>query len=78
MKRFLVEFRSTNCRFDSPTAVMIPNMTEKMPPMMGSGIVTNSAPTLLHTPMKSSMAAAYWMTRLLPTLVTPMAPMFSL
>ena len=34
MNRFLVEFRSTNCRLDRPTAVMIPNMTEKMPPII--------------------------------------------
>ena len=38
--RNLVELRSTNCRFERPTAVMIPNMTVKMPPMMGLGIVT--------------------------------------
>ena len=27
---------------------MMPNMTEKMPPMMGSGMVTKSAPTLVQ------------------------------
>ena len=48
----LVELRSTNCRFDRPTAVMIPNMTEKIPPIIGSGMVTNKAPILLHTPIK--------------------------
>ena len=33
--RFLVELRSTNWRLDNPTAVMMPNMTQKMPPTMG-------------------------------------------
>ena len=76
--RFLVELRSTNWRLERPTAVMIPNMTQKIPPMIGSGMVTQRAPILLTTPMQRRMPAAYWMTLLLPTLVTPMAPMFSL
>ena len=77
-KRFLGELRSTNWRLERPTAVMIPNITEKMPPMIGSGMVTKRAPTLLTTPMQRRRTAAYWMTLLLPTLVTPIAPMFSL
>jgi hypothetical protein len=36
MKRFLVELRLMNCRLDSPTEVIIPNMTQKMPPTIGS------------------------------------------
>jgi hypothetical protein len=36
MKRFRVELRLTNCRLDNPTAVIIPNMTQKMPPTIGS------------------------------------------
>jgi hypothetical protein len=36
MKRFLVELRLTNWRLDNPTAVIIPNMTQKMPPTIGS------------------------------------------
>ena len=30
--RFLVELRSTNCRLESPTAVIIPNITQNTPP----------------------------------------------
>ena len=35
-KRFLVELRLMNWRFDKPTAVIIPNMTQKIPPTIGS------------------------------------------
>ena len=50
MKRFRDEFKSTNCKFDIPTAPMIPNITINTPPIMGSGIVVNKAPILPRTP----------------------------
>jgi hypothetical protein len=31
-------------RLESPTAVMMPNMTQKMPPTIGCGMVRKSAP----------------------------------
>ena len=46
MNRLRVEFRSTNWRFESPTAAIMPNMAQYMPPTMGSGIVVKSAPNL--------------------------------
>ena len=33
-----------NWTLESPTAVMMPNMTQKMPPMIGVGIVKKRAP----------------------------------
>ena len=50
MHTFLEEFMSAYCRFAIPTAVIIPNMTMKTPPMIGSGMVTNSAPNLPSMP----------------------------
>ena len=44
--RFREELRSMNCRLESPTATMIPNMAQKMPPMIGSGMLTKNAPNL--------------------------------
>ena len=43
-KRFLDELRSTNWRLDSPTEAIIPNMTQKMPPTIGLGMVRKSDP----------------------------------
>ena len=37
--KFLDELRSINCKLANPVAAIIPNRTQKMPPMMGSGIV---------------------------------------
>ena len=34
-KMFLVEFKFTNCKLDNPTAVIILNMTQKSPPIIG-------------------------------------------
>jgi len=59
----------TNWRFDNPAAVIIPNMTQKVPPMMGSGIVMKRAPILDKTPKRSIMKAAAWITLRLPTCV---------
>jgi hypothetical protein len=66
-RRLRGELRSTNWRLERPTAVIMPNMTQKMPPMMGVGTVRKRAPTLLTTPNRMSMSAAYWITRRLPT-----------
>ena len=66
-KRFLVELRSTNWRLERPTAVMMPNMTVKIPPMIGFGMVTMRAESLDKTPKRIMMAAAHWITLLLPT-----------
>ena len=59
-KRFLVELRSTNWRLDSPTAVMMPNMTQKMPPTIGCGMVKKRAPSFEMRPTMSMMMAPYW------------------
>ncbi len=50
-----------------PAAVMIPNMTQKIPPMRGSGMVTNRAPNLEKTPKANIMNELDKMTRRLPT-----------
>ena len=43
---YLDEFRSTNCRLDRPTAVIIPNITQNIPPTIGVGIVRKKAPII--------------------------------
>ena len=50
MKRFRDEFRSTNWTLDMPTAATMENITQKMPPIMGSGIVTKNVPNLEKRP----------------------------
>ena len=57
MNKFLVEFRSTNCRLEIPTAAIIPNITQKMPPTIGSGMVRKKAPNLLRRPKKIMIIA---------------------
>ena len=42
--RLRVELRSTNWRLDRPTAAIIPNITQKMPPTIGLGMVRNREP----------------------------------
>lgn len=66
-KRFLEELRSTNCRLESPTAVIIPNSVQNRAPRTGSGREANRALNLPTSPSSSIMAAPYWITRLLPT-----------
>lgn len=66
-KRFLAEPRSTYCSVDTPTAVIIANMTTNTPATTGSGTVTNSAPNLPNIPHTIMMTALYWTTRRLPT-----------
>ena len=77
MNKFLVEFRLTNCRFDNPTDETMPNMTQKIPPIIGSGIVTNNAPNFENSPNKIMIKPPTCITRRLPTFVTPIAPIFS-
>ena len=67
MNKFLLELRSTNCKFDRPTAVIIPNMTKKMPPTIGVGIKVNTAPNLEKSPNIIIINPPYWTTRRLPT-----------
>ena len=57
--KFLDEFRSTNCKFDRPTAAIIPNMTQKIPPTIGSGIVMKKAPNLERRPKMIMNMAPY-------------------
>ena len=59
---------SANCKLEIPTAAIIPNMTMKTPPTMGSGILTNNAPILPRSPKAIRTRAPNWITRRLPTL----------
>ena len=45
----------------------LPNMARKIPPRIGSGIVTNTAPTFPRRPRMISIAPQTWMTRRLAT-----------
>ena len=65
--RFLVEFKSTNCKLDKPTAVIIENMTTNNPPMIGSGMSTKMAPNFDKIPKIIMTRAPHWMTLRLPT-----------
>ena len=65
--KFLDELRSINCKLANPVAAIIPNRTQKMPPMMGSGIVMKRAPNLDKTTNTIIINAATWITLLLPT-----------
>lgn len=53
---------------DLPKAVIIPNMTQKSPPTIGSGMMMKIAPNLLTSPWMIISTAAHCMTRLDPTL----------
>lgn len=48
---------------------ILPNITKNIPPIIGSGIVTNRAPNLPITPRSMTTTAATWITRRLPTCV---------
>lgn len=50
-----------------PVAAIMPNMTQKIPPMIGSGIVIKRAPNFDNKPKNIIIRAAAWITRLLPT-----------
>ena len=67
MNKFLEEFMSAYCRLEIPTAAIIPNMTMKTPPTIGSGMLTNNAPNLPTTPTTIMTRAPHWITRRLPT-----------
>lgn len=56
--------------FTLPKAVIMPNMTQKMPPTTGWGMIMKTAPNLLITPWRIINTQAYWITLLLPTLET--------
>ena len=56
--KFLDELRSIHCKLANPMAAIIPNRTQKMPPMMGSGIVMKRAPNLDKTPNTIIIKAA--------------------
>ena len=75
--KFRVEFKSTNCKLDNPTAAIVPNITQYTPPTMGWGIVRKMALNLQTIPIKSMKILPNWTTLRLPTLVIPIAPMFS-
>lgn len=66
-KRFLGEVSRTCCRAERPTAVIILNTTTNIPPMIGSGMMINTAPTLPIRPHTSMIPPAYWITRRDPT-----------
>ncbi len=57
MKRLRALLRSTNCRFESPTLAIMPNMAQYIPPTIGWGIVVKSAPNLPITPSPSMRSA---------------------
>lgn len=58
-------------RVTLPKAQIIPNITQNIPPIIGSGIMMNTAPNLLIIPCKIIRTHAHCMTLRLPTLVTP-------
>ncbi|KAG7177562.1 hypothetical protein Hamer_G008198 [Homarus americanus] len=66
-KIFLEDLRLTYCNGVRPTAVIMENMVMKTPAITGSGMVTNTAPSLLNTPETMSMTALNCTTRRLPT-----------
>ena len=57
--RFLEELRLANWALESPTAVIMPNMMQKRPPMIGSGIVTKKAPSFEKRPKTTMTAPPY-------------------
>lgn len=63
--RFLLDFRDTNCRLDSPTDVTIPKLTNTMPPRTGSGSRVKMAPNFPISPQKININPAAWNARLL-------------
>ena len=67
MKRLRDELRSMNCTLERPTAAIIPNMTMKIPPTTGSGMVMKKAPNFEKRPKKIMMRAPHWITRREPT-----------
>lgn len=61
------ELRSTNCRLERPTAVIMPNNVQNSAPRTGSGNDAKRALNFPTIPSSSISAAPYWITRLLPT-----------
>lgn len=50
INKFLDEFRSTKCNGESPTELITANIMQKMPPIIGSGMVTKRAPNFPSIP----------------------------
>lgn len=61
-----VKYFST-CKFETPTADMIPNMTKNIPPMIGVGIVLKMAPIFPNNPIMAMMTPLATITMRLPT-----------
>jgi hypothetical protein len=55
------------CRFEIPTAVIIPNIQQNTPPTTGSGMVENNAPNFPRIPNVIMQIAPICTTRRLPT-----------
>jgi hypothetical protein len=49
-----------------PKATIMPNMTQNMPPTIGCGMMTKTAPNLVMRPTIIIRTAAHWITRRLP------------
>ena len=65
--KFLAEFRSIYWSVERPTAVIIPNTTKNNPPIIGSGMVMNMAPTFPISPQTIMIIPLYCTTLTLPT-----------
>lgn len=61
-----VKYFST-CRFETPTAAIIPNITKNIPPMTGVGIVLKMAPIFPNNPIMTMMTPLATITMRLPT-----------
>lgn len=70
-KRGVLRLRIWRINLRSPKAQIIPNITQNIPPTIGSGIMMNTAPNLLITPCRIIRKQAHCMTLRLPTLVIP-------
>lgn len=67
MDRFLLEFRSMNCKFDNMTPASTPKLITCRPPITEYGIVTKNAPTLPITPRSMNSRPRTWNTLKLAT-----------
>lgn len=65
--KIILEKNPLTCKLETPTAVMMPNITRNIPPMMGVGMLANTAPILPNMPVKSRTKPPATMTILLPT-----------
>ena len=58
--------------------MIMPNMKQKMPPIIGCGMVRNMVLNFPKSPNMTIMMPAHGITLLLATLVTPIVPIFAL